>query len=92
MKIKNLSKVETVAHRWNFGLVPDELEAVPLDPFDGRPFRYDAKRRIVYSVGKNLVDDGGSSLRLEGSASDPESRRRWNAEDAVYRIEAASGK
>jgi len=73
-------------------LVPDELEAVPLDPFDGRPFRYDAKRRIVYSVGKNLVDDGGSSLRLEGSASDPESRRRWNAEDAVYRIEAASGK
>ena len=73
-------------------LVPDELEAVPLDPFDGRPFRYDAKRRIVYSVGKNLVDDGGSSLRLKGSASDPESRRRWNAEDAVYRIEAASGK
>ena len=73
-------------------LVPGELEAVPLDPFDGRPFRYDAKRRIVYSVGKNLVDDGGSSLRLEGSASDPESRRRWNAEDAVYRIEAAFGK
>ena len=73
-------------------LVPDELEAVPLDPFDGRPFRYDAKRRIVYSVGKNLVDDGGSSLRLKGGASDPEPRRRWNAEDAVYRIEAASGK
>ena len=73
-------------------LVPGELEAVPLDPFDGKPFRYDARRGIVYSVGKNLVDDGGSSLRLEGSASDPEPRRRWNAEDAVYRIEAASGK
>lgn len=42
-------------------LVPDYLDRVPLDPFDGQPLRY---RRVgegfvVYSVGKNLVDDGG---------------------------------
>lgn len=67
-------------------LVPDELEAIPLDPFDGKPFRYDARQGIVYSVGKNLVDDGGSAMLLKGSASDPEPYKRWNADDAVYRI------
>jgi hypothetical protein len=73
-------------------LVPDELEAVPLDPFDGKPFRYDPKRRIVYSVGKNLVDNGGSAMPLKGSPSDPEQRWRRYAEDAVYPVEAPSGK
>ena len=43
-------------------LVPDYLDAVPMDPFDGEPLRY---RRLetgymVYSVGRNLVDDGGA--------------------------------
>lgn len=66
--------------------------AVPLDPFDGKPFRYDPKRGVVYSVGKNLVDNGGSAMLLEGSPSDPEPLRRRNAEDAVYPIEAPSGK
>jgi hypothetical protein len=42
-------------------LVPDYLDRVPLDPFDGQPLRY---RRVgegfvVYAVGENLVDDGG---------------------------------
>ena len=57
--------------------------AVPLDPFDGKSFRYDPKRRVVYSVGKNLVDNGGSAMPLKGKPSDPELRRRHNAEDAV---------
>jgi hypothetical protein len=41
-------------------LVPDYLPAVPRDPFDGQPFRYSAEQRIVYSVGDNLTDDGGT--------------------------------
>ena len=40
-------------------LVPEFLEAVPLDDFDGKPLRYSARKKIVYSVGKNLKDDGG---------------------------------
>ena len=42
-------------------MVPDYLEAVPLDPFDGEPLRYKvlADGYVVYSVGKDLVDDGG---------------------------------
>ena len=42
-------------------LVPDFLDAVPQDPFDGEPLRY--KRLdvgyVVYSVGPNEADDGG---------------------------------
>ncbi len=40
-------------------LVPAYIEAVPPDDFDGRPFRYSASRKVIYSVGKNLTDDGG---------------------------------
>ena len=46
-------------------LVPAYLEAVPRDDFDGRPLRYSAAKKVIYSVGKNLVDDGG-----EGAAFD----------------------
>ncbi|WP_309399719.1 hypothetical protein [Cerasicoccus maritimus] len=42
-------------------LVPDYIDAVPLDPYDDQPLRYDAKRAIIYSVGEDGVDDGGSA-------------------------------
>ncbi len=50
-------------------LVPRFLPAVPKDPFDGAPLRYDPKRRLVYSIGANRVDDGGHSRPTRGSAS-----------------------
>ena len=40
-------------------VVPKYLAAVPLDPFNGKPMLYDARKEVVYSVGQNLVDDGG---------------------------------
>lgn len=40
-------------------LVPTYLPEVPRDPFDGKLMRYDAGRRILYSTGEDLVDDGG---------------------------------
>lgn len=43
-------------------LVPDYIPAVPEDPYDGKPLRYDPARRIVYSIGEDGVDSGGSSL------------------------------
>jgi hypothetical protein len=30
-----------------------------VDDFDGQPLRYSPERKIVYSVGQNLKDDGG---------------------------------
>ncbi|MBI4558805.1 MAG: hypothetical protein HY706_14580 [Candidatus Hydrogenedentes bacterium] len=42
-------------------LVPDFLESVPVDPFDGNSIRYKKLSRgfVVYSIGKNGKDDGG---------------------------------
>ena len=42
-------------------LVPNFLEAIPMDPFDGKPVRYKRleKGYCLYSIGENLVDDGG---------------------------------
>ena len=42
-------------------LVPDELKALPRDPYSGEPFRYkkDNEGFVIYSVGPNGVDDGG---------------------------------
>jgi hypothetical protein len=59
-------------------LVPDYLPAIPRDPFDGQPFRYSAERRLVYSVGENLADDGGTN--------DDRLGRWWNAKDLVFNL------
>lgn len=42
-------------------LVPEFLDAVPLDPFDGQPLRFvtTSEGLIVYSIGENGIDDGG---------------------------------
>jgi len=42
-------------------LVPDYLDAVPKDPFDGNDLRYKKLDAgfVVYSIGEDLIDDGG---------------------------------
>jgi hypothetical protein len=51
-------------------LVPQFIEEVPADPFDGRPLRY--KRQgdtvLIYSVHQNRTDDGGV---IEAQGADP---------------------
>jgi len=44
-------------------LVPTYLDAVPVDPFDGQNLRYRLREEagyVVYSVGEDLTDDGGT--------------------------------
>jgi hypothetical protein len=45
-------------------LVPDYLDGVPMDPFDGHPIRLVIKgdKWIIYSVGLDGVDDGGVEM------------------------------
>ncbi len=75
--------------RWpqNLGeLKPRYLKAVPMDPFSGQPLRMVRKSSalIVYSVGENQLDDGGTigqKSRAHGPdlgfiLHDPETRRR----------------
>jgi len=43
-------------------LVPEYFSEIPIDPFDGAPFRYRVRANgqwAVYSVGPNQTDDGG---------------------------------
>ena len=42
-------------------VVPSYLDAVPIDPFTGRPLRFVVEERgyLVYSFGLNRRDDGG---------------------------------
>jgi hypothetical protein len=51
-------------------LVPKELASAPVDPFDGKPFRYKrlAQGYMIYSVGADGKDDGG--LKKDASKYD----------------------
>ena len=46
-------------------LTPDILTAIPIDPFSGQPLLYlnDRSRVVVYSVGRDRRDDGGSEAK-----------------------------
>ncbi len=68
-------------------LVPEYLSEVPRDPFDGAPFRYSAEKGLVWAVGKNLTDEGGSPRLLGVEPATPAGRDRRRAEDFVFEIQ-----
>jgi hypothetical protein len=41
-------------------LMPDYLEKAPIDPFDHENLRYDPHRKILWSVGEDMMDQGAS--------------------------------
>jgi hypothetical protein len=45
-------------------LVPRYLSSLPIDPFDGEPLRYSRELGIIYCVGKDLKDSGGSPTKI----------------------------
>jgi hypothetical protein len=57
-------------------LVPEFFPQVPIDDFDGKPFRYLPDKKLIYSVGPDLKDSGG-----ENSHKNPIS------DDISFRIE-----
>ena len=55
-------------------LVPKYLAGVPDDPYDGKPLRYkklSPKGYVVYSIGRNRQDDGGTPRPAAGKADGP---------------------
>ena len=70
-------------------LVPNYLSEVPQDPYDGAPFRYSAEKGLVWAVGKNLTDEGGSTRVLGVEEASTASRNRPKAEDFVFELRAA---
>jgi type II secretory pathway pseudopilin PulG len=53
-------------------LVPQFLSAVPVDPFDGQPLRYHrlGKGYVIYSIGRDGLDDGGREKPADWKSSD----------------------
>jgi hypothetical protein len=53
-------------------LVPEFLEAVPDDPFDGKPLRYTKlpKGFVVYCIGLDRKDNGGTTRKRSGARTD----------------------
>lgn len=51
-------------------LVPQYLEEIPSDPFDGQNFRYNEEKKIVYSVGRDTVDSHGEGIEGDLNSSD----------------------
>ena len=65
-------------------LVPDYLESVPLDPFDGKELRYKKLETgyVIYSIGEDLSDDNGAEM-----PKDSKERRnsKWDVTFVVER-------
>jgi hypothetical protein len=61
-------------------LVPEYLPAVYVDPFDGKPLRYEREGAgyMVYTIGADGVDDGG----WERDPDNPDETFDW-----VFRVE-----
>ena len=67
-------------------LVPEYLGEVPRDPYDGAPFRYSAEKGLVWAVGTNLTDEGGSTRLLGVDPAIPAGRDWRRAEDFVFEL------
>jgi hypothetical protein len=60
-------------------LIPDYMDAVPVDAYDGKPMCYSKEKKIVFSVGTDGIDSGGATNMHGGS--------RWEADDYVFSVD-----
>jgi len=42
-------------------LVPEYFSEIPKDPFGGKVIKFSAEKKIIYSIGTDLIDSGGES-------------------------------
>jgi hypothetical protein len=54
-----------------YELVPAYADAVSINDFDGAPLRYSRERRRLWSVGADLVDEGGTDDREKRQTDEP---------------------
>ena len=68
-------------------IVPAQLDALPIDPFSGKPLRFVAEDHgyLAYSFGRNLRDDGGQ-LPVRSTFSMPTPGTPTPANDLGIRI------
>ncbi|MGB9743376.1 MAG: hypothetical protein ACPLW9_01535 [Minisyncoccales bacterium] len=52
-------------------LIPNYLSSIPKDPFDKKPLKYSLTKKIIYSVGEDVEDSGGSTGNDWRKMADP---------------------
>ena len=57
-------------------LVPEFIAAVPLDPFDGKPLRYNNEHHYVWTVGEELSFNGEVDFTSDGNPMWTSTRRK----------------
>ena len=67
-------------------LVPDYLAAIPGDAYDGQPFRCVPSRNVIYSIGPDLKDSGGSKASPAYVDGAGWIKNRCNTEDLVWEL------
>ncbi len=65
-------------------LVPTYLDELPVDPFINKPFHYEkvGDDFLLYSVGRNAVDDGGLDDHFQGDEIIHQPPDEWRAREA----------
>lgn len=48
-------------------LIPNYIKQIPIDPFDGKPLRFNPKTRMASSIGSDLIDDQGKYIKRDGA-------------------------
>lgn len=67
-------------------LVPAYIDSVPRDPWNGKALQYLPDKAIVYAVGNDLIDSGGSTVVSDPTYCARHIRLRKHAEDMVFEI------
>lgn len=52
-------------------LVPKYITSIPEDPFNGKTIKYSPEKKLIYSVGKDIIDSGGNESDEWRNAPDP---------------------
>lgn len=67
-------------------LVPQYIDAAPIDPYDGEPLRYSAERRLFYSVGRDGEDSGGTIAPDKAGVQ----LSIWKRRDIIFSLDVSS--
>ena len=66
-------------------LVPEYINEIPIDDFDGKHLRYSKEKKIIYSVGPDMEDSGGKRQRKP--VTDPSETVFWLHDDQAFKID-----
>lgn len=72
-------------------LIPEYLDTIPTDPYDGAPLRYSKEQAILYSVGNDFIDSGGSMLPFAHQLSEDEygDSAEWDKTEPTFSLRFA---